>query len=86
MTKKFIKRIIKEGIVDTKKYRYVLQENIHTMELEIQRIKIEYLDTDKAYKKEYWETVKKNMHTMELEVRRIKIENEKRNENAKNKI
>ena len=49
----FLKRVLKEKIVDTRKYRYTLQETC--LFTDIVRLPIEYLDTPKAY--EPWEVV-----------------------------
>ena len=49
MTNKFKQRVIQYGIVDTRKYRYVLRENA------IYRLPIAYLDTTTAI--DGWELV-----------------------------
>lgn len=54
MTTKFENRIIREGIVDTRKYRYVC--NDYSDRREIKRLPIEDLDTTAAI--DGWETVK----------------------------
>ena len=54
MKKDFENKIIRSGIVDTKKYRYVLRGTINGDVIE--RIPIEYLDTTMAING--WETVK----------------------------
>ena len=53
MKESFLKRVLREKIVDTRKYRYALQETC--LFTDIVRLPIEYLDTSKAY--EPWETV-----------------------------
>ena len=53
MKEEFLKRVLKEKIVDTRKYRYTLQETC--LFTDIVRLPIEYLDTPKAY--EPWERV-----------------------------
>jgi hypothetical protein len=54
MTQQFVDKIIREGIVDTKNYRYITKEcGDH---LEIRRLPIEKLDTTAALSE--WETVK----------------------------
>nr|DAR06248.1 MAG TPA: hypothetical protein [Caudoviricetes sp.] len=52
MTNKFYERVIKERTVDTRNYRYTINER----EGEIVRLRIEYLDTTAAITE--WETVK----------------------------
>lgn len=52
MKKEFIDKIIKEGVVDTKKYRYMLDTEIGC----IKRIEARLLDT--LYVREGWEIVK----------------------------
>lgn len=54
MTKNFEQKVIREGIVDTKAYRYIRKEYADRME--IQRIQISKLDTTDAL--DGWETVK----------------------------
>lgn len=54
MTTIFERRVIKEGIVDTAKYRYVYRE--YGYRAEIVRLPIEYLDTTKVA--DGWEVVK----------------------------
>ena len=49
----FLKRVLSEKIVDTRKYRYSIQETC--LFTDIVRLPIEYLDTPKAY--EPWEVV-----------------------------
>ena len=53
MKEDFLKRVLSEKIVDTRKYRYTLQETC--LFTDIVRLPIEYLDTSEAY--EPWETV-----------------------------
>ena len=53
MKEDFLKRVLREKIVDTRKYRYTLQETY--LCTDIVRLPIEYLDTPKAY--EPWELV-----------------------------
>lgn len=53
MTKSFLDRIKREDIVDTSKYRYVIDGNTG----EIKRILISHLDTTKALDKDSWEIV-----------------------------
>lgn len=55
MTNAFEKRIIREGIVDTKKYRYIYKVGFDGAE--IKRIEITKLGTIAAMNE--WETVKK---------------------------
>ncbi len=55
MNKNFENRIVRERIVDTKNYRYILAETATTRE--IKRIRIDLLDTTAAI--DGWETVKK---------------------------
>lgn len=52
MTNKFYERVMKERTVDTRNYRYTINER----EGEIVRLRIEYLDTTRALNE--WETVK----------------------------
>lgn len=54
MTKAFESKVIREGIVDTKAYRYIYK--MFADHGEIRRIKIELLDTTAAI--DGWETVK----------------------------
>lgn len=54
MTKEFLKKVIKEKIVDTPKYRYVYQP--YPDRAEIQRLPIDCLDTTDAI--DGWEIVK----------------------------
>lgn len=49
----FLKRVLDEKIVDTRNYRYTLQETC--LFTDIVRLPIEYLDTPKVY--EPWEVV-----------------------------
>lgn len=51
ITKKFLEKVLHDQIVDTKQYRYRVNESIGYIE----RIPIEYLDTTKAL--EGWELV-----------------------------
>lgn len=51
MTKKFLEKVLHDRVVDTKKYRYRVNESTGYIE----RIPIEYLDTTKAL--EGWELV-----------------------------
>lgn len=55
MTKAFRERILKELIVDTKNYRYVVKQNTRTWQNEILRLPIDKLDTTEALKE--WEVV-----------------------------
>lgn len=55
MTKNFVERIIREGIVDSRKYRYTCFENFG--EIIIKRIPLIYLDTTAVY--DGWEYVKR---------------------------
>lgn len=57
MKKSFIEKVIREGIVDTKKYRYVFRIEYGTEEQKavIERIPINYLDTTAVF--EPWERV-----------------------------
>lgn len=54
MTKAFENRIIREGIVDTRKYRYVTRDYQDT--IAIYRLPLELLDTTAAI--DGWELVK----------------------------
>lgn len=58
MTVEFEKKVMREGIVDTKKYRYVVKEchDSNSQWAEIRRLPIEKLDTISAAGE--WETVK----------------------------
>lgn len=49
LKKAFLDKVIREGIVDTRNYRYVCKGNI------IKRLPIKYLDTTTAI--DSWETV-----------------------------
>ena len=51
ITKKFIEKVLHDRIIDTKKYRYRVNESSGYIE----RIPIEYLDTTKVL--EEWEQV-----------------------------
>lgn len=53
LSKNFRNRIKREGIVDTKKYRYVLDSKSG----EIKRIPYGYLDTSSVSDKSAWTTV-----------------------------
>lgn len=53
MTSAFINRLLREGVVDTRKYRYVLDDNGH--ETTIKRLPVELLDTTGALTE--WEIV-----------------------------
>lgn len=53
MTNKFYERVMKERTVDTRNYRYTINER----EGEIVRLRIEYLDTTRALNE--WEMVTK---------------------------
>lgn len=55
MTKAFRARILKEIIVDTKIYRYIVKQNTRTWKHEILRIPLELLDTTAAL--DGWEVV-----------------------------
>lgn len=57
MKKEFVERVIRERIVDTKDYRYVVEEcsGFNEQWLEIRRIKLADLDTTAAI--DGWETV-----------------------------
>lgn len=48
MTKQFRDRIIKEGSVDTRIYRYIIKQNVQTWKYEIRRIRLDALDTTEA--------------------------------------
>lgn len=52
MTNKFYNRVMSERVVDTREYRYMIDER----EGAIVRLRIEYLDTTRALNE--WETVK----------------------------
>ena len=51
----FLKRVLDEKIVDTRRYRYTFQE--YCLTTDIVRLPIEYLDTPKAYAQWEWEVV-----------------------------
>lgn len=57
MTEKFFRRIIREAIVDTKKYRYTIREKVVDGKqiLQVIRIPLEKLDTTAAF--DEWEVV-----------------------------
>lgn len=55
LTKKFVKRVLAEGIVDTKKYRY--HKTVHFGNLMIERLPIEALDTMDAIADDDWEII-----------------------------
>ena len=57
MTKDFINRVIREGIVDTKNFRYIRKDVTSATEqwMEIRRLPISALDTTAAI--DGWETV-----------------------------
>lgn len=57
MTEKFFKRIIREDIVDTKKYRYTNREKVvdGRQILQVIRIPLEKLNTTSAF--DDWEVV-----------------------------
>lgn len=57
MTKEFISKVIREGIVDTKTYRYICKDVTSATEqwMEIRRLPISALDTTAAI--DGWETV-----------------------------
>lgn len=55
MTKEFERKVIREGCVDTKKYRYVYESG--TQGVYIRRIERKYLDTTAAIDSD-WEIVK----------------------------
>lgn len=57
MTKKFIERVKREGRVDTRKYRYISDEDVRHDKyiFQIKRLPLEYLDTMAAY--DEWEVV-----------------------------
>ena len=52
MTKRFFEKIMNKRVVDTREYRYMIDER----EGAIVRLRIEYLDTTRAL--DGWETVK----------------------------
>ena len=52
MTKRFFEKIMDKRVVDTREYRYMIDER----EGAIVRLRIEYLDTTRAL--DEWETVK----------------------------
>ena len=58
MTKEFIGKVIRDGIVDTKTYRYIRKDVTGLTEqwMEIRRIPLSALDTTAAI--DGWETVK----------------------------
>lgn len=49
MTKDFEAKVMLEGVVDTKKYRYVFKVGIGDKKSNISRIEISKLDTTAAY-------------------------------------
>ena len=53
MNKQFIEKVKREGIVDTKNYRYICKA--FADHVEIRRIRLEYIDTTAALTE--WETV-----------------------------
>ncbi len=57
MTKDFINRVIREGIVDTKNFRYIRMDMNNATEqwMEIRRLPLSALDTTAAI--DGWETV-----------------------------
>ncbi len=57
MTEKFMQKVLREGIVDTKKYRYVRRDvtGLKNQWIEIRRLPIADLDTTAAI--DGWETV-----------------------------
>ena len=57
--KDFIERVRRDGIVDTRKYRYIAREVNGPSEqhLEIRRIPLDCLDTTAALDRSNWETV-----------------------------
>lgn len=57
MTKDFINRVIREGIVDTKNFRYIRKDMNNATEqwMEIRRLPLSALDTTAAI--DGWETV-----------------------------
>lgn len=62
MTNDFIRRILNEGIVDTKEYRYALNDCGHKMQ--IRRLPISSLDTTQAL--DGWEVLKEYERWPEL--------------------
>lgn len=58
MKENFAKKVIRNGIVDTKKYRYIAVgiDGADEQHTEIRRISLDLLDTTKAI--DGWETVK----------------------------
>ena len=50
-------RICKEGIVDTKTYRYCYEGKNEDGKIVIKRIKVEYLDTTAALDQDNWEII-----------------------------
>ena len=59
MTKAFEERILREHIVDTKQYRYIVtvEHNANSQWAEIKRLPLDKLDTTAALTD--WETVKR---------------------------
>lgn len=57
MTKEFIARVKREGIVDTKKYRYVYKYITRAHVEYITRLPIMWVDTAKALNEWEWEAV-----------------------------
>ena len=60
MTKAFIRRVKREGIVDTRRYRYVYHVIDNTYG--ISRIDIDLLDTTAALDKSNWKVVYREKH------------------------
>lgn len=52
---RFIEKVINNGIVDTRKYRYVCKRNFVAQWIE--RIELKYLDTMAAYRYDAWEVI-----------------------------
>ena len=55
MRKSFIEKVLRDVIVDTRKYRYIVSEEFAY--LVIKRIPLQYLDTDKAYNTDNYKVV-----------------------------
>lgn len=61
MTKAFIRRVKREGIVDTRRYRYLGGET-EGGEYTISRLPIDYLDRTVALDKSNWKVVYREKH------------------------
>ena len=59
MTQQFFERLVRERIIDTKRYRYIITEEHDSDDqwMEIKRLPITDLDTTRAI--DGWETIKR---------------------------